>query len=91
LYQREGRWGEQVSKIPIIVLLLFTAVGLVIGWFVGTKRVNRRSVFGDDYAGSPNHRRIMARRHFVRLISTFLYGLGGALVGFAFLLVTRRG
>jgi hypothetical protein len=52
--------------------------------------VRRRSIFGDDYVGSPNHRRIMARRQLMRLLSTFLYGLGGILVGFAFLVVTRR-
>jgi hypothetical protein len=60
-------------------------------WLVlGTKRVRRRSIFGDDYVGSPNHRRIMARRQLMRLLSTFLYGLGGVLVGFAFLVITRR-
>jgi hypothetical protein len=48
--------------------------------------VRRRSIFGNDYVGSSNHRRIMARR----LLSTFLYGLGGILIGFAFLVVTRR-
>jgi hypothetical protein len=76
--------------MPIIVLLLFSAAGAGIGWYLGTKRVNRRSVFGDDHVGSPNHRRIMARRQLMRLFSTFLYGLGGALVGLAFLVVTKR-
>jgi hypothetical protein len=32
----------------------------------------------------------MARRQLMRLLSTFLYGLGGILVGFAFLVVTSR-
>jgi hypothetical protein len=64
--------------------------GAAFGWYLGTKRVRRRAIFGDDHAGSPNHRRIMARRQLMRLLSTFLYGLGGILVGFAFLVVTRR-
>ena len=90
MYQGEGSWGERVSKIPIIVLLLFTAAGAAMGWYLGTKRVKRRSVFGDDHVGSPNHRRIMARRQLMRLLSAFLYGLGGILVGFAFLVITKR-
>lgn len=79
-----------MAKIPVIVLALFTVLGAGIGWYLGTKRVNRRSVFGDDHVGSPNHRRIMRRRHLMRLVSTFLYGLAGILAGFIFLVVTRR-
>ena len=73
-----------------LVLLIFMSFGAAFGFYLGTKRVRRRSVFGEDYAGSSNHRRIMARRQLMRLLSTFLYGLGGILVGFAFLVVTRR-
>jgi hypothetical protein len=72
------------------VLFIFLSFGAALGWYLGTKRVRCRSIFGDDCVGSPNHRRIMARRQLMRLLSTFLYGLGGILVGFAFLVVTRR-
>ena len=79
-----------MTLVQGLVLLIFTLFGAGFGWYLGTKRVRRRSIFGDDHVGSPNHRRIMARRQLLRLLSTFLYGLGGNLVGFAFLVVTRR-
>jgi hypothetical protein len=79
-----------VTLVQGLVLLLFAGSGAAVGWYLGTKRVRRRSVFGDDYEGSPNHRRIIARRQTMRLLSVLLYGLGGMLVGFAFLVVTRR-
>jgi hypothetical protein len=82
--------GEDVTLVPGLVLVLFMSFGAALGWYLGTKRVRRRSVFGDDYEGSPNHRRIVARRQFMRLVSTFLYGLGGVAAGFVFLVVTRR-
>ena len=79
-----------MTLVQGLVLLIFMSFGAALGWYLGTKRVRRRAIFGDDYVGSPNHRRIMARRQLMRLLSTFLYGLGGILVGFAFLVVTRR-
>jgi hypothetical protein len=79
-----------VTLVQVLVLLVFAIFGVTIGWYLGTKRVRRRSIFGDDYAGSPNHRRILARRQMMRALSTILYGLGGVIVGFAFLIVTRR-
>ena len=82
--------GGYVTLAQGLVLLLFMSFGVAIGWYLGSKRVRRRAVFGDDYEGSPNHRRILARRQAMRLLSTVLYGLGGILVGFAFLVVTRR-
>jgi len=82
--------GEDVTLVQGLVLLMFMSFGAALGWYLGTKRVRRRSVFGDDYAGSPNHRRIVARRQLMRLVSTLLYSLGGLIVGFAFLVVTRR-
>ena len=82
--------GGAVTLAQGLVLLLFMSFGAAFGWYLGTKRVRRRSVFGDDYVGSPNHRSIVARRQLMRLVSTLLYGLGGILVGFAFLVVTRR-
>ncbi len=82
--------GGDVTLVQGLVLLIFMSFGAAFGWYLGSKRVRRRSIFGDDFAGSPNHRRIMARRQLMRLLSTFLYGLGGILVGFAFLVVTRR-
>ena len=78
------------SQIQILVVLIFTVFGAAVGWYLGTKQVRRRSVFGDDYEGSRNHRRIMARRQLMRLLSTFLYALGGVLVGLVFLMLTRR-
>jgi hypothetical protein len=68
-----------VPLVQGLVLLLFMSFGLALGWYLGTKRVRRRSIFGDDYEGSPNHR-----------LSTLLYGIGGVVVGFLFLIVTRR-
>ena len=82
--------GGDVTLVQGLVLLLFMVFGAAIGWYLGTKRVRRRSIFGDDFERSPNHRRIIARRQLMRLLSTALYGTGGVLVGFAFLLVTRR-
>jgi hypothetical protein len=82
--------GGDVTLVQGLVLLLFMSFGLALGWYLGTKRVRRRSIFGDDYEGSPNHRRIMARRQMMRLLSTLLYGTGGVVVGFLFLIVTRR-
>ena len=82
--------GEDVTLVQGLVLLLFMSFGAALGWYLGTKRVRRRSVFGDDYVGSPNHRRIVVRRQFMRVVSTLLYSLGGVLVGFAFLVVTGR-
>ena len=82
--------GGDVTLVQGLVLLIFMSFGAAFGWYLGTKRVRRRSVFGDDYAGSTNHRRNMARRQAMRLLSMFLYGLGGILAGFAFLVVTRR-
>lgn len=82
--------GGDVPLVQGLVLLLFMSFGLALGWYLGTKRVRRRSIFGDDYEGSPNHRRIMARRQMMRLLSTLLYGIGGVVVGFLFLIVTRR-
>jgi hypothetical protein len=79
-----------VTLVQGLVLLIFMTFGAAIGWYLGTKRVRRRSIFGDDYEGSPNHRRIIARRQLMRLLSALLYGIGGVLVGFAFLVVTRR-
>ena len=78
------------SEIQILVVLIFTVFGAAVGWHLGTKQVRRRSVFGDDYEGSPNHRRIMARRQLMRLLSTFLYALGGVVVGLVFQMLTRR-
>lgn len=71
-------------------LLLFTLFGAAIGFYLGTKRVRRRSVFGEDHIGSPTHRRIMARRQLMRVVSTVIYGMAGLLVGFAFLMITTR-
>lgn len=82
--------GGDVTLVQGLVLLLFMSFGLAVGWYLGTKRVRRRSIFGDDYEGSPNHRRIMARRHVMRVLSTLLYGIGGIVVGFLFLIATRR-
>jgi hypothetical protein len=82
--------GEPVTLVQGLVLLIFMSFGAAFGWYLGTKRVRRRSVFGDDYVVSPNHRRIMARRQMMRLLRALLYGLGGILAGFAFLVVTRR-
>ena len=82
--------GGEVTLAQGLVLLLFTSFGAGFGWYLGTKRVRRRSIFGDDHEGSSNHRRIMARRQLMRLLSTFLYGLGGILAGFVFLVLTRR-
>ena len=82
--------GGDVTLVQGLVLLIFVTFGAAIGWYVGTKRVRRRSIFGDDYEGSPNHRRIIARRQMMRLMSILLYSIGGFLVGFAFLVVTRR-
>ena len=82
--------GGDVTLVQGLVLVIFVTFGAAIGWYLGTKRVRRRSVFGDDYEGSPNHRRIIARRQMMRLLSTLLYGIGGIVVGFAFLVVTRR-
>jgi hypothetical protein len=79
-----------VTLVQGLVLIIFVTFGAAIGWYLGTKRVRRRSIFGDDYEGSPNHRRIIARRQMMRLLSTLLYGIGGVLLGFAFLMVTRR-
>ena len=79
-----------MTLVQGLVLLIFMSFGAAFGFYLGTKRVRRRSVFGEDYAGSSNHRRIMARRQLMRMLSTFLYGVGGILVGFAFLVVTRR-
>ena len=79
-----------MTLVQGLVLLIFMSFGAAFGWYLGTKRVRRRSVFGDDFVGSPNHRRILARRQLMRLLSTFLYGLGGILAGFVFLAVTRR-
>ena len=79
-----------MTLVQGLVLVIFVTFGAAIGWYLGTKRVRRRSIFGDDYEGSPNHRRIVARRQMMRLLSTVLYGIGGVLVGFAFLVVTRR-
>ena len=79
-----------MTLVQGLVLLLFMTTGAAVGWYLGTKRVRRRSIFGDDYEGSPNHRSIIARRQMMRLLSTALYGLGGIMVGFAFLVVTRR-
>ena len=82
--------GGEVTAAQGLVLLLFMSFGAALGWYLGTKRVRRRSLFGDDYSGSANHRRIMARRQMMRLLSTSLYGLGGIIAGFVFLVVTRR-
>jgi hypothetical protein len=79
-----------VTLVQGLVLLLFASAGTGVGWYLGTKRVRRRSIFGDDHEGSSNHRRIIARRQMMRLLSTALYGLGGVMVGFAFLVVTGR-
>jgi hypothetical protein len=79
-----------MTPAQALVLLMFMSFGAAFGWYLGTKRVRRRSIFGDDHVGSPNHRRIMRRRHLMRLLSTFLYGVGGVLAGFLFLVVTRR-
>ncbi|MBI2734968.1 MAG: hypothetical protein HYX38_00210 [Rhodospirillales bacterium] len=79
-----------MTLVQGLVLLIFMSFGAAFGFYLGTRRVRRRSVFGDDHVGSPNHRRIMARRQLMRLLSTFLYGLGGILAGFAFLVVTQR-
>lgn len=77
-------------QIQSLIMLIFAGFGASVGWYLGTQRVRRRSILGNDYEGSPNHRRIMARRQLMRLLSTLLYGLGGAVVGFVFLMVTRR-
>jgi ABC-type enterochelin transport system permease subunit len=79
-----------VFKVPVIALVSFTLGGAAVGWYLGTRRVNRRSVFGDDHIGSQTHRRIMRRRHLMRLVSLVLYGIAGAIAGLAFLMVTRR-
>ena len=73
-----------------LILLLFVSFGVALSWYLGTKRMRRRSRFGSYHEGRPRHRHILARRQLMRLLSTFLYGLGGILVGFAFLVVTRR-
>jgi len=84
--------GKSVTRLQLqgFIVLIFAVTGSGVGWYFGTKRVRRRSVFGNDYVGSPNQRRIIARRQFMRLVWTFLYGLAGAVVGAAFVLVTRR-
>ena len=79
-----------MTLVQGLVLVIFVTFGAAVGWYLGTKRVRRRSVFGDDYEGSSNHRRIIARRQMMRLLSTVLYGIGGVLAGFAFLVMTRR-
>ena len=92
-YQAEGCLGGEVTAAQGMVLLLFMSFGAALGWYLGTKRVRRRSLFGDDYAGSSNHRQSLsfpARRQVMRLLSAFLYGMGGVLAGFVFLVVTRR-
>ena len=77
-------------QIQSLIILIFILFGASVGWYIGTKRVRRRSVFGDDHEGSPNHRRIMARRQLMRLVNTFLYGVAGVVAGFVFVMVTRR-
>jgi hypothetical protein len=77
-------------QIQSLIVLIFTIFGASLGWYLGSKRVRRRSIFGNDYVGSPSHRRIMARRQLIRLLTTFLYGLGGTIVGVVFLMATRR-
>ena len=79
-----------MTLVQGLVLLIFMSFGAAFGWYSGTKRVRRRSVFGDDFVGSPNHRRIVTRRQLRRLLSTFVYGVGGLVIGFSFLVVTRR-
>ena len=79
-----------MTLVQGLVLVIFVTFGAAVGWYLGTKRVRRRSIFGDDYEGSPNHRRIIARRQMMRLLSSLLYGIGGVLAGFAFLVLTRR-
>ena len=71
-----------------VVVLMAALCGGGWGWYLGTKRLYRRSVFKDDSEarGTRGWRRRLRQRY----LMTVLYALLSALLVFALMSLTRR-
>ena len=86
-----------LHPVTVITLIVFGAVGALIGWRRGTSAMYRRSVSEPNLAPGESkrnyERRWRRRRKTGRLISTLLYclvGIGSALVFVAATTTMRR-
>ena len=83
-----------MSPLLAVTMLFFAVVGGIIGWRRATKPIYRRSMFEPDPPSGMTRRdydrQVRRRRKLWRLFITLLYAVIGALVGLAFLFVSRR-
>jgi len=89
---RCGRAHGVFTQASIITLIVFGAIGAVIGWRRGTKLIYRRSVSEPNLAPGETkrdyERRWRRRRKFRRIASTLVYCLAGVGVGLVFVAAT---
>ncbi len=73
-----------------IVVVVFGAVGALIGWRRGTKLIHRRSISEPNLAPGETKRdydrRLRRRRKVGRIVGTLLYGLVGLGIGLVFVI-----
>ena len=85
-----GRAHGVFSPATVITLIVFGAIGAVVGWRRGTKLLYRRSISEPNLAPGETKRdydrRLRRRRRVGRLVGTFVYGLVGVGIGLVFLL-----
>jgi hypothetical protein len=75
-----------VSPATVITLIVFGAIGALLGWRRGTKALYRRSLsepnLGPGETKRDYERRLRRRRKIWRVAGTLLYGLVGLGIGF---------
>ncbi|CAN5715326.1 hypothetical protein BH11PSE3_BH11PSE3_18790 [soil metagenome] len=78
-----------MTAVNAAVVVVVALLGALWGWRVGTKRIYRRSVFGDDNEGRGHNR--WRRRVLQRYWTTALYAaLTGAPVALLILMMSKR-
>ena len=77
-----------MSASNAMVVVMIAVLGAFWGWRIGTKRIYRRSVFGDDNEGT-GHRR-WRRRVMQRYWTTALYAAMTAAPAALLILMTAR-
>jgi hypothetical protein len=81
------------SLLSVFTLIVFGAIGAIIGWRRGTKAIHRRSVSEPNLAPGETKRdydrRLRRRRKLWRIVGALFYGLIG--MGIALVLASVSG